>query len=148
MLKRCIAIASTVTFAHCSVSRGPVLLTFFSFVVLTHLASPIFRNHTTPNPPQVGTLHKYVYARAASAITSWNAVYSITCRLGSQEQIAISTSLNVLYLRVRDAFPIIILIQQVLCFNMLSQHITTATKTRSLNHISFQDLPCHLQDWP
>ena len=81
----------------------------FSFVVMTHLASPIFRNHTTPNPPQVGTLHKYGYARAASAITSWNAVYSITCRLGSQEQIAISTSLHVLYLRVRDAFPIIIL---------------------------------------
>ena len=31
---------------------------------------------------------------------------------------------------------------------MLSQRVTTATKTRSLNHISFQDLPCHLQDWP
>ena len=34
----------------------------FFFVVLNHLASPIFRNHTTPDPPQVGTLFKYGYA--------------------------------------------------------------------------------------
>jgi hypothetical protein len=34
----------------------------FFFVVLNHLASPIFRNHTTPDPPQVGTLLKYGYA--------------------------------------------------------------------------------------
>jgi hypothetical protein len=69
----------------------------FFFVVLNHLASPIFRNHTTPVPPQVGTLLTSGYARAASAITSCNVVCSITCRLGSQEQIAILTSLHVLY---------------------------------------------------
>ena len=81
----------------------------FFFVVLNHLASPIFRNHTTPVPPQVGTLLTSGHARAASAITSWKAVCSITCRLRSQEQIAILTSLHVLYLMVRDAFPTIIL---------------------------------------
>ena len=76
---------------------------------MTHLASPIFRNHTTPNPPQVGTVYEYGCARAASATTSSSAVCSITCRLGGQLQIAILTSLHVLYLMVRNAFSIIIL---------------------------------------
>ena len=119
VVRPCVLVDAKKMHCHCVYSniyplfrlKWPYALNVFNFffVVLNHLASPIFRNHTTPVPPQVGTLLTSGYARAASAITSWNAVCSITCRLRSQEQIAILTSLHVLYLMVRDAFPTIIL---------------------------------------
>ena len=152
MLKRCIAIASKVIFTRCSVSSGPMLWTFliFFFVVLNHLASPIFRNHTTPVPPQVGTLLTSGYARAASAITSWNAVCSITCRLGSQEKNAIrqactyGTSWSGMHSPLSFlTYPTTFMFQHA-----ESKRHHCNKKTHSLNHISFQVLPCHLQDWP
>ena len=64
----------------------------FFFVVLNHLASPILQTTLLAIHLKLGHFLNMVtqcYARAASAITSWNAVCSITCRLGSQEKNAI-----------------------------------------------------------